>query len=336
MKRLLTLLLTGVLLTGCGPTPVRRYTASFLDLFDTVTTVVGYAASETAFRETVQTLRNELRTYHQLFDIYHDYPGLANLKTVNDNAGIQPVRVDRRILALLRDCQIYAEQTGGAVNVAMGSVLALWHEARETGIALPPQAALEAAMEHCAIQSVQLDEAAQTVYLSDPALRLDVGAVAKGWAVQRVCEQAPSGLLVSVGGNVFATGTKPDGTAWRVGVQRDAGGSRSDTLAISVGAVVTSGDWQRYYTVDGVRYAHILDPATGYPARRWQSVTVICADAGLADVLSTALFVLPQAAGQRLLDAAGAEAVWYAADGTSAESPGYAALRTPDLEEVKQ
>lgn len=333
MRRLTALLAAVLLLTGCaaedGEPELTRYQASFLDLFDTVTTIVGYAESEEAFQETAEAIYDELLEYHRLFDIYADYEGMHNLKTVNDNAGVQPVEVDGRIIALLSDCRDYYELTGGAVNVAMGSVLSLWHTARTNGVHDPDQAklpdrdALAEAQNHSDFDDVVIDMEASTVYLADPAMRLDVGAVAKGWAVEQVCGQMDAGLLVSVGGNVCATGPKPDGSDWVVGVQDPDGNGNLHTLSVAAGSVVTSGDYQRYYTVDGEIYHHLIDPVTGYPARHWRAVTVICGDSGLADALSTALFMLPQEAGQRLLSEVGAEAMWLAADGTQYYSRNY-------------
>ena len=101
---------------------------------------------------------------------------------------------------------------------------------------------------------------ANTVQITDPLASLDVGAVAKGYAVQRVCDEMPSGLLVSVGGNVCATGPRPtDGSDWIVGVQDPDGGVNDYLLTVNLGtgSIVSSGDYQRYYTVDGVRYSHI-------------------------------------------------------------------------------
>ena len=148
MKRLLSLLLLGVLLTGCAAGSAqpeqKQYTATFLDVFDTVTTIVGKAGSEEAFREKTQALHTELLEYHQLFDIYNDYEGVSNLKTINDNAGNAPVEVDPRIIALLKDCKDYYELSGGMVNPAMGSVLKLWHVARNDGINDPAHAYLPA------------------------------------------------------------------------------------------------------------------------------------------------------------------------------------------------
>ena len=216
MKRFLSLLLLACLLTGCASTSPqleqKQYTATFLDVFDTVTTIVGKADSEEAFREKTQELHTQLQEYHQLFDIYNSYDGIHNLKTINDHAGMEPVAVDSRIIDLLKDCRTYYELSRGMVNPAMGSVLQLWHVARNDGINdpanayLPREEKLRQAAQYMDFEAVVLDEAASTVYITDPEVQLDVGAVAKGWSAQRVAENAPAGLLISVGGNVCATG----------------------------------------------------------------------------------------------------------------------------------
>ena len=336
MKRVLcALLLVSILLTGCAAgesaPEKKQYNATFLTLFDTVTTIVGKAESEEAFRKTSQAIHDELLQYHQLFDIYNDYEGVSNLKTVNDNAGIAPVKVDSRIIDLLKDCKAYYELTCGMVNPAMGSVLQLWHVARNDGINdpanayLPQEEKLQQAAQYMDFSVVILDEAASTVYISDPEVRLDVGAVAKGWATQRAAENAPSGLLISVGGNVCATGPKDEnGTPWVVGVQDPNGGdSYLHTLTVTKGSVVTSGDYQRAYVVDGELYHHIIDPNTLYPSTLWRSVTILCEDSGLADALSTALFLLPQEEGQQLLEKTGAHAMWVDRNGEIFYSPGF-------------
>ncbi len=334
MRRVLLLCLCLVLFCSCAaptqPTQ-KQYTATFLELFDTVTTVVGRAESEEAFREKIQPLHDSLLYYHQLFDIYHDYDGINNLKTVNDRAGIEAVSVDMGILDLLEDAIRYHEATGGAFHPAMGSVLSLWHEAREDGLNdpenayLPDETALIEAADHMDISDIVIDRENATVYLSDPAMKLDVGAIAKGWAVQKVCENAPTGLLLSVGGNVYATGPKDEsGTPWAVGIKHpDNREEYLHILNITGGCVVTSGSYQRAYTVDGVSYHHIIDPTTLYPSKSYTSVTVVCADSGLADVLSTALFVLDREAGQTLLDRYNAHAVWVDTQGNKFYSPAF-------------
>lgn len=332
MKRFLPLLLAVLLLGGCTPKEPQesRYQATFLELFDTVTTVVGYAPSEEAFQETAQDIHDALESYHQLFDIYNTYPGVVNLKTLNETAATAPVKVDEKIIELLKFCREVYDATSGKVNIAMGSVLQLWHDARESGIAdpenakLPEEAALTEAARHTDLSQLILDEEAGTVFYADPQMQLDVGAIAKGYALEQVCKTAPEGLLISVGGNVRATGPKPDGGSWVVGIQNPTGEDEYlHTLEVQDISVVTSGDYQRYYTVDGVSYHHIIDPETLYPGRLWRAVTVLCPDSGLADGLSTALFLLPQAEGQALLDKFGCEALWVDSDNNLSYSPGF-------------
>ena len=333
MKRILALLLIlSLLLCGCAGAgeEQKQYTATFLTVFDTVTTIVGRDVSEAAFTEKTQAVHDVLLHYHQLFDIYNEYEGLNNLKTINDHPG-EPVEVEQTVIDLLLDCKAYYALTNGRVNAAMGSVLYLWHEAREDGLNdfanayLPDADALTEAAQHTNWDNVVIDDGANTVTITDPMLRLDVGAIAKGWSVQRVAENAPEGLLISVGGNVCATGPKDaSGTPWVVGVQNPDGGENYlHTLYLTRGSMVTSGDYQRAYMVDGELYHHIIDPDTLYPGKLWRAVTVVCPDSGLADALSTALFLLPQDAGQALLDKCESYAMWVDAEGKMYYSTGF-------------
>lgn len=352
LLRLAALSLALLTLTGCSTTQIidvgqpsetagpelTRYQASFLDLFDTLTTVVGYAESEDEFRAVAEQLRSGLEEYHQLYDIYDEYEGINNIKTINDSAGQGPVEVDEKIIDLLLFCRDMYEATDGKLDVAMGGVLKLWHDEREAGEfsedgKLPEEAALKEAAEHCSFDAVVIDAESGTVEITDPETRLDVGAVAKGYATEQVCRTLPEGYLVSVGGNVRACGMKPDGTDWVVGVQDPDGGTEDYLLTVYAmgGSVVTSGDYQRYYYVDGVKYHHIIDPETLYPATLWRSVTVVCADSGLADALSTSLFTMTQEEGQALLDKFSAEAVWVTAEGELLYSEGFSAY----VKEVK-
>ena len=339
IRKILSLILAAVLLTGCAaPTDTvskKRYQASFLTLFDTVTSIVGYAESEEEFEKIIDEIHDQLEVYHQFFDIYQTYEGVNNIKTINDQAGVAPVEVHPVLISFLQECKEYYEVTGGAVNVAMGSVLSLWHESRNAGIddpehaKLPDEEALQEAAKHCSFDTVIIDEEYSTVYLEDPQQRLDVGAIAKGWATQRVCENLPAGFLVSVGGNVCASGPKPEsGGSWVVGIQDPEGGTDDylHTVYVNQESVVTSGDYQRYYTVDGKEYHHIIDPETLYPASNWKAVSIVCTDSGLGDALSTALFLLDREEGQKLLDKYDAQAMWVDLEGETYYSPGFKEL----------
>lgn len=321
-------------------TQLSRYKASFFDVFDTYSEIIIYSADEASAQAELDRAHAELTAYHQLFDIYNDYEGLNNLKTVNDNAGVAPVKVDERILALVAFAKDMYARTDGRMNIALGSVLAIWHAHRTAGIddpanaTLPDMAELTAAAQHTDIASVVVDEAAGTLYLSDPEARLDVGAVAKGYAVERVAQdmiaRGVSSAILSIGGNVRTIGTRGDGSSWRVNVQNpdlQATVQSIATLDLQDLSLVTSGSYQRYYTVDGKQYHHIIDPDTLMPAAFTWAVSVVTQDSGLADALSTALYTLSIEDGKALLENfPGVEALWVTLDGTLVRTDGFSTL----------
>ena len=358
-KRIFSALLAAALslslLAGCGSTSgstassaadgPQRYSTVFYDVFDTVTQVIAYCESEEEFNTQMQALHQDLIAYNQLYDIYNDYDGVVNVKTINKNAGKAPVQVDDRILSMLELARQMYDLTGGKINIAMGSVLGIWHDYREAAEkdasdadnTLPTQEELEAAAQHCDINDLVIDEDAKTVYLSDPEMSLDVGSVGKGYAVEMVCRAAEArGLtsaLVSVGGNLRAIGTKPDGSQWTGGVENPWNASEVYTNTNSIFgspinmsdlALVTSGDYQRYFVVDGKRYHHIIDPDTLWPAAYYNGVTVLCPDSGMADCLTTALFCMPLEEGQKLVESLdGVEAMWCTPDKQATTSSGW-------------
>lgn len=342
------------LLTGCNnPASASEVTASigaqrfstvFYDAFDTVTQVIAYCDSETEFNSQMEALHADLLAYHQLYDIYNDYDGVVNVKTINDNAGIAPVEVDDRILDMLELATQMYDFTNGKLNIAMGSVLQIWHEHREAAEnnaseadnTLPTMEELEAAAQHCDITNLIIDEEAKTVYLSDPDMRLDVGSVGKGYAVEMAAQAAEArGLtsaMISVGGNLRAIGVKPDGSEWTGAVEDPwnssevytASSSYVSAVYMSDLALVTSGDYQRYFVVDGVRYHHIIDPVTLFPATYFNSVSVLSRDSGQADCLTTGLFCMTLEEGQALIESLdGVEALWCTTDGEVVTSSGW-------------
>lgn len=340
---LIIAIITGVL-TGCKEKEknvvLNRYDAQFLDLFDTVTSIVGYTEDEETFRTYAQELYDELKIYHQLYDIYNDYEGIANIKTINDQAGIGPVQVDERIIEMLKEAVEMDKKTKGYMNIAMGSVLSIWHEFRTEGIydpetaELPPMDALKEAAEHTDISQVEIDEEACTVYLPDSDMSLDVGSIAKGYATEMACRKLEEdGLaygLISVGGNVRAIGSKADGSLWKVGIQNPDLYSETKylhTVELEDMPLVTSGSYQRYYTVDGVTYHHIIHPELLMPWNEYTSVSILCKDSGMADCLSTAVFNMDFEEGKELIESMEqVEAMWIFTDGREEYSSGFQAF----------
>lgn len=339
-QRLLALLLCFALLlglTGCeGQT--NRYQAQFFDVFDTVSQIVGYERNEQAFTANAEEMHRLLLEYHHLYDIYNDYEGMANLKTVNDMAGKEPVQVDQRIIELLIFAKEAYTLTEGRVNVAYGAVLSLWHEKREANVpeewaSLPEADALAEAAQHTSIEDVIIDEEASTVYLRDPMMSLDVGGIAKGYATEQVALQMEAAgvdhVLMSIGGNIRAIGKRGDGADWVCAVESPYEDGENDYLArtyLDGMSLITSGDYQRYYVVDGKRYHHIIDPQTTYPADYHRSVSILAADSGLADAISTAVFLMPFEEGLDMIESMdGIEALWAEPDGDILMSSGFEA-----------
>ena len=205
------------------------------------------------------------------------------------------------------------------------------------GMKLPEMEELQAAAEHTDIHGIVIDEQASTVYLKDPKMSLDVGSIGKGYAVQKVAEYAKeelgvTSMLFSVGGNVCAIGGHPDGTPWRIGIQNpdvDSDQAYLQKVSVQDVSVVTSGNYQRYYEVDGKRYCHIINPQTLLPADTFSSVTVITPDSGIADALSTTLFNMSLEEGMQFVkEQDQVEAMWVSEDGTIAYSDGFEAYLT--------
>jgi thiamine biosynthesis lipoprotein len=313
---------------------------SYYDFFDTVSVIISYEGdSSEEFAENCEQVSKLLLKYHKLFDIYYEYDGINNLKTVNKNAGVAPVKIDSELIDFLLYCKEVYKLTSGKTNIAMGSVLKLWHDEREMAEAWPNKAklpdfnALENAARHTDIDNLIIDKDAGTVYISDPQMQLDVGAIAKGYATERAAEllisRGVTSYVLNIGGNIRAIGEKANGGAWVTGITNpDKSSSEAFACRVEIRdtSLVTSGDYERYYTVDGVRYHHIIDPDTLMPSRYFSSVSVFVKDSGLSDALSTALFVMSYEDGLELVKSLGAEAVWIKSDGTVLKSDGIALL----------
>lgn len=337
---LAAVLLLILAVSGCaGKKQLKEYEVKYLDCFDTITTVTVCMESEDKFRELEPEIHELLQYYHKLFDIYNNYDGINNIKTINDNAGIKPVTVDREILNLLDFSVNVYELTDGKVNVAMGSVLEVWHDYRTAGMQkpdlarVPDRSELEQADRYTDIGRMKIARNASTVYLTESSMKLDVGAVAKGYAVGKLCgflkERGVNSAIVSAGGNVQTMGTRADGAPWRVGIQNPDTSSKNmylHALRLEDMSLVTSGTYQRFYTVDGVRYHHIINPDTLMPWNEYQAVTILCRDSAMADALSTAVFNMPLEQGQALIESMeDTEAFWVMPDGEEISSSGFEA-----------
>lgn len=238
-----------------------------------------------------------------------EWKSSSPLSAVNREAGVSPVKVPDDVRAVVRRGIEVGQLSEGAFDITWAALWGLW-DFRAAEPALPAAADVVARAGLVDFTEVTVDDAAGTVFLQRVDMKLGLGGIAKGWALDRAAAELDGrGIdryLLSGGGQVLARG------AFRVGI-RDPRGEPDDFFAVldvTDTSISTSGDYERFFVVDGVRYHHLLDPRSGLPARGLRSVTAVCADATLADAMSTAIFVLGRERGLALAEVtAGLEAV---------------------------
>lgn len=335
-----------VFITGCSKKEdnkddkVTVLSATSFSYFDTVSKIFTYANDgKETFQKNCSEIDKLLNEYHQLFDIYYEYSGVTNLCTINKNAGGEPLVVDQKLIDFLLYCKDIYTLTNGETNPMLGSVLKLWHDAR-TLASTNPEAAyvpsmddLQAAYEHTSIDLLEINDEDNTVRITDKDARIDVGALGKGYATEKAAQllikKNVSSYVLNIGGNIRIIGTKLDGKGWITGIT-DPHNSNNYALytELSNTSCVTSGDYERYFTVDNIRYHHIIDKDTLMPANYFSSVTIITQDSGLADALSTSLFTMDYESGLALINSLdNVEAFWIEKDGTQHLSDGIVPIK---------
>ena len=333
-----------VILTGCPQSAPKTEPLGkvYYTFFDTVSYIYNYAGdSQEVFDEKSASVANILEEYHSLFDIYYEHSGVNNLCTVNKNAGGEPLKVDQKLIDFLLYAKELYALTGGEMNVMMGAVLRPWHDCRTSASSDPANASiptaeiLEEAIKHTSIDLLEIDDENNTVRISDSAASIDVGALGKGYATEIAAQYLESigttSYVLNIGGNIRIIGSKPDGSGWLTGIKdpADSDNSYAEYITLANTSCVTSGIYERFYTVGGVRYHHIIDKDTLMPSADFASVTVITKDSGLADALSTALFCMSYEDGIALLQKLeDVNVLWITHDGEKLMTEGFKALIT--------
>lgn len=287
-----TVSLITTLLAGCGETKLEQADMEdfVLGTFGSMrvfasSTKKGEAAMEKAF-ERINEVENKMST-----SIEGSF-----IQQINQLAGKEAVEVDDDTLFVIKEALNYEDVTQGTFNIGLGSLIDLWGIGKEWQKVPTPEEITEV-LKHIDINELEID--GNNVFLGDKNMMLDLGGIAKGYAVDEAVktlkENGIESGFVNLGGDIYAIGAKPDDTPWIIGIQNPVIGSKTVMAKIPVvnQSVVSSGDYERYFIEDDVHYHHILDPETGYPTdNQLSSVTVISEKAIDGDVLSTAVFVM--------------------------------------------
>ena len=265
--------------------------------------VTAVHASEQQARQAIEEAYSEI---DRLESMISSWQPTSFTSEINRSAGQGPVVVPEELFNLVRRSLKLSQLTGGAFDITFAGVGRLW-DFRAQEPTLPDPEAIRQALVHVGFGKVRLDPATKSVALEDPKARIGFGAIGKGYAANRAVfvlkENGIENGVVSAGGDLVAFGRREDGRMWDIGIAHPK--FRDEIFAhlpLRDQAVVTSGDYESFIEVEGVRYSHILDPRTGYPVKHLRSVTIVCPDAELADGLATAVFVLGPRDGMDLVN----------------------------------
>ena len=331
---LLALLAPVVLAASCGGPHLER--ARFL-LMGTEVKVTAVAASRARARAAIDGC---VARMSRLEGLLSRRIATSDIARCNSAAAHFPVPVDPETIRVLQEARRYSELTGGAFDVTVMPLIRVWMEAARAN-GLPTEEDLAKAGKRVGFRRVSLDETARTVRFTGEGAAIDLGAIAKGYIVDRgliVLRQAGiSAGLIEAGGDIAAFGRKPDSSAWRIGVQDptqpQSKAALVEVIEIGDAAVATSGNYRRFSEINGKRYSHIIDPRSGRPADAVPSVTVVARDATTADALATGVSVLGVEDGLRLIESLpGVEALLITVgEGGLAfhESSGFGRYRAP-------
>jgi thiamine biosynthesis lipoprotein len=267
--------------------------------------------------------------FKRLHDLTNNFDANSQVSRINQNAGKDKVAVDAELVDVISHALAMSAKLDGAFDITVGALTDLWGVGHK-GEYVPSQAELDKVLPLVDYRLVRVDTAANTVFLPKQGMKIDLGGVAKGYALNKATEKLKAygikSALVNAGGDIRVIGVRPEGSPWRLGVQDPR---NSEAIAVKIpmtdwDTVQTSGDYQRFFMREGTRYAHILDPKTGRQPRELTSVTLVYKSVvGVTDIASSGIFVLGVDKGREVLARfPGVEAIMITGEGKVILTPG--------------
>jgi thiamine biosynthesis lipoprotein len=270
----------------------------------TLATISAWGYDETSTSETVNRAFEAMEKVDQLMS---NYKPDSELSQVNRQAGLQPIKVSPETLEVIKASIYYSQLSDGAFDVTIAPLVKSWGFFKKQG-RVPSQEEIQSKRALVDYKQIAIDEKESMVFLKRPLMEIDLGAIAKGYGVDKAVEELKkagiTAALVNLSGNIYAMGKPPDKPEWEVGV-KDPKSKEEITGVISLKdkAISTSGNYENYFIIDGKRYGHLIDPKTGHPIdNKLLSVTVVAANAMATDALSTAIFILGKEVGKALIE----------------------------------
>ncbi len=291
---------------------------------DTLVTITVVSSSEKGADKAIDSAFAEINRIGKLLNFFS---ADSEVTQINRSAGIAPVKVSPDTLEIIGEAIDTAEKTDGAFDITIGAVSPLWDFHKKE---LPSKDAVKEKIKLVGYKNIVLDKEHATVFLKKKGMAIDLGGITKGYAADKAAkvlqQQGIHSGIVAAAGDIRAFGARPDGTPWKIGIEnprkKDEGDEVFAVVSLSNQAISTSGDYERFFFKDGVRYHHILDPKTGYPAYGCRSVTVITGKGVHTDAFSTAVFILGPRKGMEALKRLGFDGVIVSDDGTISVTDG--------------
>lgn len=229
-------------------------------------------------------------------NLISDWIPTTQISEVNRNAGIKPVKVDAEVFELLERAIKISKITNGAFDISYASMDKIW-KFDGSMKAMPTEEAIKKSIEKIGYQNIVLDKATQTVFLKISGMKLGLGGIGQGYIADKIKEllqnKGCTSGLVNVSGDINTWGKQPNGNPWTVGIINPMNKNKVfATFPLVDSAVETSGSYEKYVVFNGIRYSHIINPKTGYPATGIISVSVFAKQTEIADALATGIFVL--------------------------------------------
>jgi len=296
-----------IFLSGCSSK--QEYLSEYF-LMDTIIRIKVYDENLDTAKTAAQAAFEEFKRISLLTDRFPQKGtpefNQSDICKINEMAGIKPVKVSEDVIKMIDLAKKYNKITDGAFDVTIGPLMDLWGFGNDNNY-LPSDAEITQKLSLIDSNKIKVNRRGKTILLKDRGMSLDLGGIAKGYAtekaVQILKQHGIKQAIIDAGGNIYVLGKKNGKEPWKLGIQDPRDASKIvGILSLSNKAAVTSGDYQRFFEKNGARYHHILDPSTGKPARNTISVTVVSESPTVADILSTALFVMGPKQGMKLVE----------------------------------
>lgn len=290
-KKLATTLLLCFCFASCSDSLYRETRVAM----HTTTTITVSTADKDKAKQAIQQAFVELQRLEKLLNYYDS---TSEISMINQNAGLKPVQVSPETFEIIKQALYVSKVTDGSFDITSGRLIALWDFKNKK---IPPLSQITEAKKLSGYHKIELDETAKTVFIKQKSVEINLGGIIKGYSAQKAAEVLKShGIkagLVAVAGDIAGFGLRPDGHAWRIAIKNPRPANAKDEIIAVVSldneSISTSGDYERFFELDGKRYHHIIDPKTGFPSEHCRSVTVIAHSGAYADAFATGLCVLP-------------------------------------------